>query len=207
MIDSKLRHYVQKAFDRMAKPLIRIGLSPTQITVVAALLGIAACGLTALGSFPFRMAAIGVGAVSALLDILDGTVARATGRSSPLGAFLDLILDRIVEAGFILGFVYAFPDTTWPGMVFLALIIVNFSAFLLAGNLFPNTGKKSIHYEGGLVERTETFILFGLMLIFPTAAYWLLWVFNALMAYTAFRRFGRVVNFARENGLDGRINK
>ena len=207
MIDTKLRRYVQKAFDLMARPLIAMGLSPTQVTLAAAALGLAGCTFTAVGSFPFRMAALGIGTLSALLDILDGTVARATGRSSPLGAFLDLVLDRIVEAAFVIAFAFAFPAALWPVMAFLALVIVNFSAFLLAGSLFPNVGKKSIHYEGGLVERSETFILFGLMLVFPAAAPWMLWVFNALMVYTAVRRFTRIVAFARENGLDGRISK
>ena len=204
MIDTHLRHYVQKGFEAMAKPLIAINLSPTQITLMAFAAGLISCVFVCLRTFPFRMAAIACGAVSALLDILDGTVARATNRSSPLGSFLDLILDRIVEAVFILAFVYIYPAAQWPGMVFLILVIINFSCFLLAGTLFPNTGKKSIHYESGLVERTETFILFGLMLIFPETAPWLLWIFNILMAGTAIYRFARIVSYARTEGLDGR---
>ncbi|MCK5250008.1 MAG: CDP-alcohol phosphatidyltransferase family protein, partial [Spirochaetaceae bacterium] len=98
MIDSKLRKYIQKPFDLMARPLIAAGLSPTQVTLMAAVLGLLGSALTLFGTFGFRMAALGIIIASSLLDILDGTVARATGRSSPLGAFLDLILDRIVEA-------------------------------------------------------------------------------------------------------------
>ncbi len=205
MIDTKLRKYVQKAFDLMARPLIAAGLSPTQVTLAAAGLGILGAVFLTFGTFRWRMAAIAVVTASTLLDILDGTVARNTGRSSPLGAFLDLILDRVVEAAIIIAFAFTFPATYWPGMFFLALVIINFSAFLLAGSMFPNAGKKSIHYEGGLVERTETFILFGLMAVFPAAAPWMLWLFNALMAGTAIIRFIRIVRYARENGLDGRV--
>lgn len=189
----------------MAKPLIAVGMSPTQVTLTAAGLGILAAVAISFGSFEWRMVAIALGTTSSFLDILDGTVARNTGRSSPLGAFLDLVLDRVVEAAIILGFAFAFPATIWPGMFFLALVIVNFSAFLLAGSMFPNAGKKSIHYEGGLVERTETFLLFALMAIFPAAAPWMLWLFNALMVGTAAIRFTRIIRYARENGLDGRI--
>lgn len=205
MIDTRFRKYLQKPFSLMARPLIAAGLSPTQITLMAAALGLIAAGLTLFGTPGFRITALIILILSSFLDILDGTVARATGRSSPLGAFLDLILDRIVEAAFIMAFAFAFPAAYWPAMVFLALVIINFSAFLLAGNLFPNTGKKSLHYEGGLVERTETFILFGLMLVFPSAASWLIWLFNSLMATTAIFRFAGIVRYARENGLDGRI--
>jgi archaetidylinositol phosphate synthase len=205
MIDTKLRKYVQKAFDFMARPLIAAGLSPTQVTLAAAGLGILGAVFLTFGTFRWRMAAIAVVTASTLLDILDGTVARNTGRSSPLGAFLDLILDRVVEAAIIIAFAFTFPATHWPGMFFLAFVIINFSAFLLAGSMFPNAGKKSIHYEGGLVERTETFILFGLMAVFPAAAPWMLWLFNVLMAGTAVIRFIRIVRYARENGLDGRV--
>lgn len=204
MIDTRLRCYVQGFFDLLARPLIAIKMSPTQITLLAAGFGFAASALTLGGTFAFRLAAVGAGAVSAVLDILDGTVARKTGRKSPLGAFLDLILDRIVEAVFILVFSFVFPHTIWPAMFFLTLVIVNFSAFLAAGSLFPNTGKKSIHYESGLVERTETFILFGLMLIFPQTAAWFLWIFNTLMALTAVMRLTRIIRYAKKNGLDGK---
>ena len=196
MIDTRLRPHIQKVFDVMARPLVATGISPVQLTLLAALLGMCACGFVLLCSFSWRMAALGAGALSALLDILDGTVARASGRVSPLGAFLDLILDRIVEACFMMAFAYAFPAAVWPAMVFLSLVIVNFSVFLVAGRLFPNMGSKSMHYQGGLVERSETFILFGLLLIFPAAAAPLIWVFNALMAATAAVRLVCVIRFA-----------
>lgn len=197
MIDTRVRRYVQKTFNLMARPLISAGFSPTQITLAAGILGLTASAFTLRGDFPGRMAALALGAASALLDILDGTVARLTGRTSPLGAFLDLLLDRVVESCFILAFAWTFPAAIWPGMVFLTLVIVNFSSFLLAGNLFPNRGEKSMHYEGGLVERTETFLLFGLMLLFPARAPWLLWLFNALMAVTALVRLIRIIQYVR----------
>ncbi len=190
----------------MARPLIAAGLSPTQLTLIAAGLGLLGAAFTLFGTFGFRMTALILIIVSSFFDILDGTVARKTGRTSPLGAFLDLVLDRIVEAAFIMAFAFAFPAAYWPSMAFLSLVIINFSAFLLAGSLFPNAGKKSIHYESGLVERTETFILFGLMLVIPGAAVWLLWIFNAMMSLTAGIRFTRIVRYARQNGLDGRID-
>ncbi|MCG8453194.1 MAG: CDP-alcohol phosphatidyltransferase family protein [Spirochaetales bacterium] len=193
MIDTRLRHYVQAAFDFMAKPFVALRITPNQMTIAAGLFGLAGCVVLLMG-FPGSLGIVFLlGLISALLDILDGTVARLTGKSSPLGAFLDLMLDRIVEVCFIMAFALRFPQTHWPGTVFLALVIVNFSAFLLAGSLFKNTGKKSMHYEDGLVERTETFLLFTLMLIFPKAAPIFIWAFNALMMYTAYRRITRIV--------------
>lgn len=201
MIDTRFRPRIQKFFDWAARPFIAMGFSPTQLTLLAAFLGLGAAGLVLFCGFSCRAAALGAGALSAFFDILDGTVARATGTVSPLGAFLDLILDRIVEACFIMAFAYVFPAAVWPSMVFLTLVIVNFSAFLVAARLFPNMGRKSMHYEGGLVERSETFILFGLMLIFPEAAGVLIWIFNILMALTTAIRLSRIIRFAQKESL------
>ena len=202
MIDTRLRHYVQAAFDFMAKPFVALRITPNQMTIAAGLFGLAGCVVLLMG-FPGSLGIVFLlGLISALLDILDGTVARLTGKSSPLGAFLDLMLDRIVEVCFIMAFALRFPQTHWPGTVFLALVIVNFSAFLLAGSLFKNTGKKSMHYEDGLVERTETFLLFTLMLIFPKAAPIFIWAFNALMMYTAYRRITRIVSHTNAEAQD-----
>jgi archaetidylinositol phosphate synthase len=51
-------------------------------------------------------------AVSGFFDVLDGSVARATGRTSQLGAFLDSTLDRVSEVVVFLGILvggYASP--------------------------------------------------------------------------------------------------
>ena len=67
--------------------------------------GFAACGLF----------------VSALLDVLDGAVARAAGRDSARGAILDSVLDRYAEGFFFAGaLIYYRASLPAQGVVFAA---------------------------------------------------------------------------------------
>lgn len=58
-------------------------------------------------------------ALSGFFDIVDGGVARATGRTSQLGAFLDSNLDRVSEVAVYLGI--ALGALASPALVLLAL--------------------------------------------------------------------------------------
>ena len=63
--------------------------------------------------------------LTALFDVLDGTVARRTGQSSTFGAFYDSTLDRVAD-GFLMGGLVVFyathPVHRSGGMVVVALV-------------------------------------------------------------------------------------
>lgn len=196
MIDTKLRPAFQGFFEKLAKVLIKINCTPDQITIFAFILGILAAYLTAR---EYPIIALAVLWLSGLFDVLDGTVARLIKRISPGGALLDLIFDRMVEAAMIFGFFYWMPEHTWMYLLFLTGVIFNFSTFLAAGSLYKNLGDKSMYYDSGLLERTETFIFFSFILLFPQIAFYLFLVFNLLMFTTGIRRFYRIYRFGEEN--------
>jgi CDP-diacylglycerol--glycerol-3-phosphate 3-phosphatidyltransferase len=73
---------------------LRVGISPDAITVASTTVAAAAAVLVGFG----RLSLGGwVFLVGASLDFIDGRVARATGRVSRAGAFLDSTLDRVGE--------------------------------------------------------------------------------------------------------------
>ncbi|MEN1760435.1 CDP-alcohol phosphatidyltransferase family protein [Anoxynatronum sibiricum] len=190
MIDTRLRHRVQPLFDRTGKNLHQAGFTPVQITLAAFIAGLAA------GFFVSRqwmVMALGLLWLSGIMDVLDGTVARLSGRVSATGALMDLILDRMVEAAVILGFYAIAPEHALAHLLFFVGVIFNFSTFLAAGALFPNKGEKSMHYDPGILERTETFLLFTAMILWPAGRFGLLMAFNALMFATGIRRFYRLI--------------
>ena len=88
---------------RISQRLLRWGISPTTITVVAFALTLAAAALVALGAV--SPAAIVAGGVlvqaSSVVDGCDGEVARATLRTSAFGALLDMLLDRLADAALV----------------------------------------------------------------------------------------------------------
>lgn len=195
MIDSKLRPAFQRSFDRIGKLLIKMNFTPDQITIFAFLLGVTAAVLTGM---KYQVVALIILWLSGIFDVLDGTVARLLGRSTSGGALLDLILDRMVEAAMIFGFFYWMPDYSSMYLLFLTGMIFNFSTFLAAGSLYQNLGEKSMHYDSGLLERTETFIFFSLVLFFPQFTYGLFLIFNILLFVTGIRRFYGIYRFGEQ---------
>lgn len=57
-----------------------------------------------------------------------------------------------------------------------------------------------MHYDVGLAERTETFIVFSLMILFQKYTYIILMSFNGIIFLTGFIRFFRIIrNSANES--------
>lgn len=64
--------------------------------------------------------------ISALLDVLDGAVARALGKASPAGAVLDSVLDRYAEFIFFVGIVIYYRDHLAVQLIALAALMGSF---------------------------------------------------------------------------------
>jgi CDP-diacylglycerol--glycerol-3-phosphate 3-phosphatidyltransferase/CDP-diacylglycerol--inositol 3-phosphatidyltransferase len=81
--------------------LLRWNVSPDAVTVV----GTAGVVVGALVFFPRGDLLVGVVVITAFVfsDMIDGAMARASGRVSPFGAFLDSTLDRIGDAAIFAG--------------------------------------------------------------------------------------------------------
>ncbi|PIQ83274.1 MAG: hypothetical protein COV75_08335 [Candidatus Omnitrophica bacterium CG11_big_fil_rev_8_21_14_0_20_63_9] len=79
----------------LATAVGRLGISPSAITVGTVLLTIGVCGwfVQTRRMVPFAVIMLLVGS----LDGLDGAVARASGRVTKFGAYLDAMCDRYVE--------------------------------------------------------------------------------------------------------------
>jgi len=190
MIDTSLRHLAQPAFDRIGHWLLALKIRALHLTLLGFVTGIAAGGLIGLSYYKLGLALL---ILSGLFDVLDGSLARLAGTASPRGAFLDLIFDRLVEAGVILGFYASQPDHTLAYLLFLIAVIFNFSTFMVAGALWPNQGHKSMHYDIGLVERSETFLFFFIFLLWPQTMGLGFIVLNSLIFLTGIIRTFRLL--------------
>lgn len=81
----------------------RAGITPNMITVLGFLVTIAAAVVIAQGRLLLGGLVLIAGSVT---DMLDGAVARATGKISKGGAFLDSTLDRLSDAVVFVGIVW-----------------------------------------------------------------------------------------------------
>ncbi len=95
MLD-RFRAFWTNVFDPVINGLLRAGVSPDVVTVVGTL-GVV---VGAVVFFPQGWLLAGVLVITAFVfsDLIDGAMARRSGRSSNFGAFLDSTLDRVADA-------------------------------------------------------------------------------------------------------------
>ncbi len=80
----------------VALPLARLGVAPEAIVVAGFLCGLGAVGLIAAGAGgAWAYLAAGLVLANAVLDSVDGGVARMTGRIRQIGGLMDLVLDFV----------------------------------------------------------------------------------------------------------------
>lgn len=113
MLD-RFRSFWTKVFTPVVDALLRWGVSPDAVTLVGTV-GVCA---GALVFFPRGELLVGVLVITAFVfsDLIDGAMARKSGRVSPFGAFLDSTLDRLGDAAIFggLAMYYVGPgDDDW----------------------------------------------------------------------------------------------
>jgi len=202
MLEYFTRPFTQKyLFNRLANKIPN-QIHPNIITLLAILSGIATAFLLYYNKIYAATVAL---ILSGSLDILDGIFARLQGKSSNLGAALDIIGDRIVEFSVIFGLFLLNPVTrALPVIIMLGSVLICITSFLIVGIFTENNSQKSFYYHIGLMERAEAFIFFILMMIFPQAFNVLAWTFSSLVLLTAIIRF---FQFAFSNTLINNRNQ
>lgn len=96
------------SFHAPARALIRLGVDADTLTYLSLVLSLAALPLIATGRFGMAAAVLVTGAV---LDALDGMVARARGSASPAGAVLDSCMDRLSDAAPYVGLAFFYRQS------------------------------------------------------------------------------------------------
>lgn len=186
MLDSHARKYLQPYFNKLAEILIALKATPLQVTILALIVGLLS---SLFFYFDFRFMALLLLWFSGLLDILDGTIARLTKLTTPFGTLLDLLFDRLVEMTFIVVVALRFPVTQMACIFLLCSIIFSFSIFLTVGAISSKKSEKTFYYQAGLAERAETFIVFSLIILFPTHTILFLSIFTGMIIFTGGQRF------------------
>ncbi|HJK03328.1 MAG TPA: CDP-alcohol phosphatidyltransferase family protein [Methanocorpusculum sp.] len=175
-----LRPRLIGCIDPIGNAFVRIGLKPNQITFLSLIFGIA-CAVCYMQRL-FLLGSILLG-VSAILDLVDGNVARKTNRKSDFGAVLDWIIDKYVDGIVLLGIglsgtavisqfltVPSWSDTAIVGLAIIGSLMNTFIkpvTYAEIGYTKKEDGKISDPLEGiGFFGRPETIIcliLFGLI--------------------------------------------
>jgi len=181
----------------------RLPVTPNQITVVGTALTFVAAVLTA--SSHLLLGGI-VLAFAGTFDILDGALARSSGRSYPYGAFLDSTLDRYSEGAMYLGLLAYFVSAGGPLQEWL---VVGTGAALAGSFLvsYVRARAQSLGFtcETGLFARPERVVVTVIGLVFGgvilAGVVFLLAILTNLTALQRIREVwlqGRAQRLARE---------
>ncbi|SES40266.1 CDP-alcohol phosphatidyltransferase family protein [Salipaludibacillus aurantiacus] len=184
MLDTKARHLVEPAISQSANLFLKIGLTANHVTVIAFIIGVSSGVFIYLDQSILALAVLWF---SGFLDVVDGTMARKT-KTSPFGTVLDVTFDRLVEISVILGLAFRFPEAMWVLLLLSVSIIFCMTVFLTVGAVAEKSGIKTFYYQPGLAERTEGFILFSLMIVFPDYLIAIGLIFLGVEIFTAVQR-------------------
>jgi phosphatidylglycerophosphate synthase len=190
MLDTRIRTMLRPVLGAAGTRLAAAGVPPTALTAAGWAAGAGACAATALGAWP---AALGLWLVNRLLDGLDGPTARAAGRATEAGGFLDIVADFSVYAGIILGLAVAVPGARLACVALLTAYYISGTAFLALSSLAERRrqhlgDERSLRFVGGLAEGTETIVVYALLFLLPREATVIAWAFAAAVAVTAGQR-------------------
>ena len=127
-ISNESRSRIKAIFEPIALGMGRLGLTPDGLTLIG--FGITVAGAILLGLQQWLIGGLVV-FIGGVFDMFDGTLARATGKVSPLGAFMDSVFDRWGEAIVYIGIVIGAIGAGFDEAVILAAIAMGM-AFMVS---------------------------------------------------------------------------
>jgi len=181
---SRLQNWVRSGARRVVPALRVLRLTPNALTMVGLVICAGSAVLVALGYLlPGGLLLL----VASGFDILDGALARVSGRELKYGAFLDSTVDRYAEAITYIALLYYFifhgHHTLEPMLVIFAL-----TGSLLVSYVRARAQSLGFNGDGGLLARPERVVITVIGLVIAPLLVWALWVLAVLTNVTAMQR-------------------
>ena len=198
MFDRQIQKYTQKPLQYIAKLFLKF-ISANHMTLIGFGFGVLMCLSIIIDQY---LIAIIFLFFNRLSDGLDGVMARLQ-TPTPLGGYLDIVLDFLIYGGFVLSFGITEQNNTFLSMILLFCYIGTGSTFLARAAILPSLNNqnsneeipKSFRYAVGLIEGTETIIFMVLCLLFPSLFIYFSSIFILLCVITT---IFRIIVFYKE---------
>lgn len=169
-----LNAYARSAADALLRPvvsgLVRVGATADGLTLTGIAIVVAGSGLIATGELQIGAIVVACGAI---LDALDGGVARARGSQSRYGAFLDSVTDRVADMAL-------FGAVAWlmrEDPLLFAVTLVALGAAQVTSYMRAKAESLGWNATVGVIERAErvAILLIGVCFtVLLPAALWIL---------------------------------
>ena len=151
----RMRNRYEAFFAPFGRFLAKTGISPNMISVMSVMVSLLSCIAYASGPVVGKSLGLLLGTFllgcSSLLDMLDGSLARAKGITGHFGSLLDRTLDRVSEFFFLLGIMvggYVYPE--WVFFCFEGMILASYIR-----STAEKRGGLSMDSTTGIFERKE----------------------------------------------------
>jgi CDP-diacylglycerol--glycerol-3-phosphate 3-phosphatidyltransferase len=145
---------------RSMRGLARTRVTPNALTAT----GVTLCGVASIlvvfenrNEIAFYWAAALVFVAGSVLDILDGALARAGGKSTPFGAFLDSTTDRISECFMLTAIAYVFARHGRD--VFVAVAMAAMAGSILVSYARARAEALGLRGDVGIGSRAERVVV------------------------------------------------
>lgn len=187
MLDGEFRTAVDARTAPIGRAMVKMGFSADVLTGTGLVFAVATAWAIGTGRHHFAIVLL---TITGLHDLLDGPVAKASSRASVRGSFFDSVTDRVSD-GVLLGGVAYYLEMNNHGTLILLPFAILTSTFMIS---YQRSKAESLGLaaKGGLMERAERMILFGIALLHSTLFIPVLWVLLVLTTATALGRFRRV---------------
>ena len=136
------------------------------------------------------------------LDLMDGGLARLTGKASPFGALLDSVFDRLSEASLFVGIaVYALRDDISDDRKILFITVLLLALIFSQGVSYLRARGEGlgVFTKAGLMTRPERVLLLGIGLIIGQIE-WVLLVIAVVSCFTLFQRMFTIRDLLDKTG-------
>ena len=204
MISTRYKSFFNELFEPVALWLRRLGVSPNQMTVAGLILGILGC-LTFLHTRNLYLFIILI-VLAGIFDAIDGVLARASGRVTKFGAYLDAMCDRLFEGAVMLA--VAIATGRWV-LIFLAML-GSYSVSYAKARAAIETTVSNTEWPD-LMERFERDIifisgfflseLFHIQIAGHDLFFWVLIGLNAAVYFTVIQRILRAKRLIESRSL------
>lgn len=187
MFDGRFRAEAERTLKPIGAQIKRTGITADQLTITGIVMAAGSAIAIANGALRAGLVLL---ILTALPDVLDGAVAKASGTASPRGAFFDSVADRFTDALLLLGVAW-YLASTQPGRIALLPMAVLGASMLIS---YERAKAEALGYQakGGLMERAERLIALGIGLLFNQFLVPILWLMLVLTLITAGQRFAKV---------------
>ncbi len=186
-----------KMCEAAVKPLSKIGITPSTITMLSLFLGLISGFLIYRGNF---IAALVFLLFSGIFDSFDGALARVSGRTTKFGAVLDSTVDRIVEFSIVMG-IFLFISHTSPQNTLKAAVLsmIAYSASVWVSYVKARAEGVGVSPAVGILQRRHRIALLSLALLLSailkncavTTFFYLFYILTAGCMITLFQRLVR----------------